>query len=233
MNIRTARAASLLLVVALAAALLVALTPAAEARSSSTYRVTGRAASTEWTQVDGTPVGSSPFGNVHVGWLSAEETSRGKAVVFGWIADFDCEPGQLPGHGHEIVFEDEEPEPEPGCVHVGARSLEGWDIPFTMDRKLQSATLKGRLVVYGGGHGEGGDVVGRPMADIVWTGTGTTSKGRYTSRWVEGSTTYTESYRATYRNGAMGGTLGPMGFDPDLSSGWLTTYTASSRTRTR
>lgn len=229
MNIRSTRAVTPLLLVALVATLLVALAPAADARSSSTYTVSGRAANADWTQVDGTPTGGR-FGNVHVGYLTAEETSRGRAVVFGWIADFDCQPGQMPGHGgHGIVFEDE-PEPEPGCVHVGERHLSGWDVPFTFDRKLDRATLKGRLTLFGG---HDGDQLGQPMANMTWTGVGTASRGSYTSRWVEGGTTYTDSYRGTSRNATVGGTLGPMGFDPDLSGGWLVQYRSSSRMRSR
>ena len=225
MNIRSNRAVTPLLLVAFIATLLVALAPAADARSRSTYSTSGRAANTNWTQVDGTPVGSSPVGNVHVGWLSAEETSKGKAVVWGFIMDFDCKPGELPGHFGEFAFEEgePEPEPEPGCVHIGARDISGWNIPFTMDKKLGTATLKGRLEVVGHGP-NGGPVVGRPMADITWSGIGDTSRERYTSRWSEGGMTHSDTFRATARQATMGGTLGPMGFDPDLSGGWLVQY---------
>ncbi len=234
MNIRSIRAVTPPLLVALVATLLVALAPGAEARTRMTYTTTGRTANTNWTQVDGTPVGGT-VGNVHVGWLSAEETSRGKAVVWGFIMDFDCRPGELPDHFGHFAFEDEpepEPEPEPGCVHVGYREISGWDVPFTMDRRFQSATLKGRLRVEGHG-AEGEPVAGNPMANITWTGVGTTSRENYTSRWASGGTTYTDTYRARARGATMGGTLGPMGFDPDLSGGWLVQYRSSSQMRSR
>lgn len=207
--------------------LLLAIAPAADARSSSTYRSSGRAASTDWTQWDGTPIGST-FGNVHVGYLEANETSKGRALVDGGIDDFDCEEGEVPGFGgHE--FE----EPEEGlCDWVGSRSIKGKGVPFTMDRRFNRARLSGQLTVFGGGHGDGG-VVGRPMANVTWTGIGDVTTSRYTSRWREGDTQGSDSYRARTRTATMSGTIGPMGFDPDWSSGNLVRRSTSYRERTK
>lgn len=203
------------------------LAPAAHAGSSSSYRSTGQAASTDWTQWDGTPVGST-FGNVHVGFLNADETSKGLASVFGWIDDFDCEEGEVPGFGGH-----EEDEPEEGlCDWVGSRFIEGYDVPFSMDKKLERARLTGQLTVYGGGHGDGG-VVGQPFADVVWTGIGDVTTSRYTSRWREGDSWGSDSYRAKTRSTVMSGNIGPMGFDPDWSSGGLWSYSTSYRERTK
>lgn len=218
---------------ALAAALLLTtLTPGtADARSFYQYRESGRAADAQWTQIDGTEPGSGPFGNVHVGYLEVRETSKGEGSVWGEIADFDCEPGELPGHGGHGFVEDEFEEPS-GCAHVGSRWIEGYDLAFTVDRKLTMATLQGQLTVYGGAHGEEGPV-GQPMADIVWTGDGAVWSSRFSETYTDGSTTYT--YRGTYtqRNATMGGTMGPMGFDPEFSSGSLREYRVSERSRTR
>lgn len=221
---------------ALAGALLLTmLTPGtAEARSSYTYRDSGRAAETSWTQVDeGVEPGTAPFGNVHVGYLDVREVRRGVGEVWGEIADFDCEEGQLPDHGgHHGAFDEEEPEPDDGCVHVGYRWIEGSNLAFNVDRKLTNASLKGRLTVYGGAHGEEGPV-GTPMADITWTGEGTTSSSRFSETYSDGFWTYT--YRGSYtsRSASMGGQLGPMGFDPELSDGWIREYKVSERGRTR
>lgn len=227
MTIRSYRrlpARTVVAVLALLSLLVVVLAPPADARSSSSYRITGRSADTYWTQVDGTPPGSNPFGNVHVGWLYADETTNGTAAVFGWIDDFDCEPGSLPGGGHGVA--------KKGCKYVGSRFIEAYDVPFTMDRKLSSARLTGQLTVYGGGHGEGG-VVGRPMADVTWTGIGDLASERWTSRWREGGTWYSDSYRSKTRAATMGGIIGPMGFDPELSGGTLASYRSASRSRTK
>lgn len=190
-------------------------------------------ATTDWTQWDGTPVGSSPFGNVHVGFLSAEETSKGLADVYGAIEDYDCEPGELPGGGGHFVEEEPVEEPiEEGCEWLGFRFIEGIDIPFTMNRKLESGQLTGQLTVSGGGHGEGG-VLGRPFADVIWTGIGDVTTTRYTSRWRDGDSWGSDSYRASGRSATMSGTIGSMGFDPDWSGGSLYSYSTSYRQRTK
>jgi hypothetical protein len=220
---------------ALAAALLLtALTPAtADARSFYNYRESGRAAQTDWTQVDGTEPGTSPFGNVHVGYLEVREAGKGKGEVWGKITDFDCEPGELPGHGgHGFIDEDDDFEEPGGCVYVGSRWVEGYGLAFSVDKKLTQATLQGQLTVYGGAHGDEGPV-GQPMADIVWTGDGATWSSRFSETYTDGNTTSTYRGTYTYRNATMGGTMGPMGFDPELSSGSIREYKVSERSRTR
>lgn len=220
----TRRLTVLLIAVATALSLL-----AAPALAGSMYlaKSNGKAAQTWWTQVDGVDPGTSPFGNVHVGSLYVYETTAGRADAFGYIDDFDCEPGNLPGGGgHEF---EEEPS---GCAYVGSRVAEGFGLAFTIDRKLNSAHLKGRMTVYGGGHGDGG-VVGRPKADITWTGSGSTVRSTSTWTYSDGSTTYTDRWRSTDRFAAMSGTLGPMGFDPELSGGHMSIFRSMSKGRTR
>jgi hypothetical protein len=204
--------------------------PAAPAAAKSSFmaRTSGKLADTFWTQVDGTPVGSSAFGNVHVGWLSAYETSQGRADVFTGIEDYDCEPGVLPGGGGG---HGEEPE-ESGCAFIGFRFGDGQGLTFKMDRKLKAARLTGQLTIYGGGHGSEG-VVGRPRADIIWTGVGDLATDRYTYTYRDGDTTYTSTSRSQFRRATMSGFMGPMGFDPDLSGGSLVNFKYSSRSRTK
>lgn len=214
------------LIVVAATALAMTAAPAL-AGSRSLYKESSRAAQTFWTQVDGTPTGSSPLGNVHVGDLYVYQTSPGKGDVFAWIDDFDCKPGKLPGgggHGFE-----EEPS---GCEYVGSRYAEGFGLTFTINKKLTTARLTGQLKVFGGGHGDGG-VIGRPKADIIWTGVGPVIRQSSTWTYNDGTSTYTDRYRSSDRNAVMSGILGPMGFDPDLSGGQISKFTAMSKSRTR
>ena len=189
----------------------------ASAGSSSMYRESGYQASTWWTQIDGTPRGSR-FGNVHVGELWAYQVSKGTGDAFGWIDDFDCRRDAQPWGR--------------GCRYVGSRFLEGYGLDFTVNRRLESASLSGVLIAYGGGHGSEGEV-GRPVAAVTWTGIGDISRSRYSYRWSEDGATYAGSYRGTGRQAVMGGTMGPMGFDPERSGGWITSYSSRDQSRTR
>jgi hypothetical protein len=200
-------------------------------------RSSGFAADTYWTQVDGIPTGQSPVGNVHIGSLYAYETTKGKAEVYGFISDWDCEEGELPWGPHAAPAEFDEEPPPSGCVWMGSRYIESYDIPFTVDKKLTTARLTGRLTVYGGGHddghGGGGDVVGTPFADIVWTGTGGVFSEKHTYRYKDEGSTYTSTWESSVRSATMSGILGPMGFDPDLSGGSISSFRSSSKGRTK
>jgi hypothetical protein len=219
------RIATLIVVAATAVAMTAA---PALAGSKFFYKESSRAAQTDWIQVDGTPTGQSPLGNVHVGFLYVYEVSSGKGDVFAFIDDFDCEEGKLPdGGGHAL--EEEEPS---GCEYVGSRVAEGFGLNFTMDKKLTTAHLSGQLTVYGGGHGDGG-VIGTPTANITWNGVGPLIKQTSSWRYDDGTTTYTDRYRSTDRNAVMTGNLGPMDFDPDLSGGFISKFNAMSKSRTR
>ncbi len=227
-----------------AAALVAALTitvgvtpDSASAGSSYMSRSNGTSVFAYWTQVDGTAVGSGPFGNVHVGFLDAFQTTRGKADVFTYIDDFDCQPGKLPGgHGGVVIDDaagDEEPPPDDGCAYLGSRIGQGYGLRFTIDRKLDAASLQGRLTMTQGGHDGPGDVVGNPRVDMTWTGVGNVSSYRSNYRYQEGGTTYSGSSSGTWRSATLGGILGPMSFDPNLSSGSLGTFRDFSKSRTR
>lgn len=227
-----ARAGSLALAVTLSLLLLALGAAPADAKSSFMSRASGATADTFWTQVDGTPTGASPFGNVHVGWLYAYETTKGSADVFGGIDDFDCEEGDLPfgGGPHDPI--DDEPYPPNSCEYIGSRFIDSSGIEFSIDKKLSQARLTGTLTVYGGGHGDGG-VVGRPYADIVWTGTGGVLTEKHSYRYKDDGVTYSGTWSSIGRSATMSGVLGPMGFDPDLSGGWMGTFKSSDRQRTK
>lgn len=219
----------------LALLLLLAGASPADARSSFMERTSGSSADTYWTQVDGVPAGTSPLGNVHIGSLYAYETTKGKAEVYGNITDWDCEEGELPWDGgpHDADFMDWDEEPPPStCDWKGSRFIEAYDVPFHTTKKLSHARLTGTLTVYGGGHGEGG-VVGKPYADIVWTGVGGVSTEKSTFRYRDDGSSYRGTWTSSNRSATMSGVLGPMGFDPDLSGGSISNFKSSSKGRTK
>ncbi len=217
---------SLVLVVALAVLGAVATPSSASSRFFS--KVTGLSVDAYWTQIDGTPVGSGPFGNVHVGYIYAYEMSDNYVDVFAYIDDFDCEEGQSPNFGHGEEGED-------ACVYMGSRYGYGENMELTLGgKKLESAHLSGSLVLSsGGGHGDEGAVVGNPAVDMTWTGVGEVAKGRYTYRYSEGGTSYSFSERSSYRPASVDGFIGAMTFDPDLSGGYLSQFSNTSKERTK
>lgn len=232
----------IVLTVALGALLIAVAAPTVAARDMFFSRSNGFAVQTQWIQLDRDaggnrlpPMESRPFGNVHIGFLFAQQSSRGQAFAFGEIADLNCPVDYVPpfggGHGG---FE----EPENPCTHIGLRSAQGENLPFQVDRKLTSARLGGPGVtigIFGGGdpHGGGGEFIANVPLNVVWTGVGVvaTSKGRQT--YNDGTSTWTEAWNVRSRNATMGGVLGPMGFDPALSSGSIEEYSNVSRSRSR
>lgn len=207
------------------AVLLLGLTAPVSAASSYISRTTGNAADAYWTQIDGTPVGTGPFGNVHVGYLNAYETGKGVGDVFVYIDDFDCEDGQTPYGGHGLDGS--------GCTYIGSRFGEGYGLEFQIDKKLTSASLVGSVtMIQGGGHGEGGEVVGSPAIDMTWTGFGSVAKDWSFYRYSQDGNSYMDRYRANHRSADLGGSIGPMTFAPGLSGGSLSTFSAFSKGRT-
>ena len=89
----------LLLVTTLVVSLTAATVVAASAARPERYRTDGNSLSTWWTQVDGPPAAGQQFGNVHLGWLDAWESSTGKADVFAYVDDFSCPVGVMPYDG--------------------------------------------------------------------------------------------------------------------------------------
>lgn len=186
----------------------------AEAKSSFAARTSGSTAEAYWTHVDGTPTGS-PSGNVHVGWLYAYETSEGRAEVFGFVDDFDCDEGEDP-------WWDE-------CEYAGFRFIDGYGVPFQIDKKLTSAHLSGTLSVFNENDGSS-DVV---QADISWTGEGGLTRERHTYRYKDGDTTYSSTYRAQVRSASVDGSIGSATLDADTSGGSLTSFTSSDKSKTK
>jgi hypothetical protein len=208
----------------------VLLTTAVPASAGSSYfsRTTGVAATTEWVQEFDFP--GDLYGNWHVGQLYAYETSPGRADVFAFIEDFQCEPGAMPqpdGHGGAT----------PGCTYAGSRQLDGQGIAFTVARKNARATLEGFLTARTAGDphsGEGGTTIGQVPANFTWTAVESAVRSTSTYRYRDSDGTYfSESFRSTSRRAEMSGRLGPMLFEEAASSsGSIESFTTSSRSRT-
>ena len=206
------------------------LTAAVPASAGSSYfsRTTGVAATTEWVQEFDFP--GELYGNWHVGQLYAFETSPGRADVFAFIDDYQCEPGAMPapsGHGEQT----------PGCTPAGSRLLDGQDIGFTVGKRNANATLDGFLTARTAGDphtGEGGTTIGQVLAKFTWTAVAPAVRRTSTYRYRDGDGNFSsESYRSTARRSTMSGRLGPMLFEEAaISSGSIESFTTSSRSRT-
>lgn len=190
-------------------------------------RSSGTSADASWIESDPIATGVSPLGNTHVGWLSAEPSSRGPAMVWGYVEDFDCDPGETPyggGHGEEPV--------EGGCDPMGVRFLEGTDnTRLTIDRRLSSAQLTGNLQV---STGHDGTVAATPPVNMTWTASSDIFKATTTQRFVDPYGEYFERYSTSGREATVSGYIGPMNFTDDaddVSSGQLGTYRVMSRYR--
>lgn len=214
--------------IALVAALIVSsAAPSAAAANQYMSKTTGASVDAYWTQYDNTPVGSGPFGNVHIGNLYAYEMQGGYIDAFMYIEDFDCEEGQEPWGGHGG-------EGEEGCLYKGSRFGYSSDMALTITGKQESARLTGSMILEsGGGHGEGGVVVGNPPVDITFTGVGSLAKERYTYRYSENGTSYSSSQRSTYRTATLDGFIGGMSFDPDFSGGSISKFSSMDKQRSK
>lgn len=183
---------------------------------------------------------SRPFGNVHIGFVAAQEFSTGSAFVFGEIADLNCPVDFVPpsGGGHGVALEEEPPvEPENPCEHIGFRQIQG-EVPFTANSKLTTASLGGEGVtigIFGGGdpHGGGGVLLANVPINVTFTGAGDLARSTFTDRFTDGTSSFSARFSSLTRQGELTGVLGPMGFDPELSGGSLSYNRETQRSRTR
>lgn len=68
---------------------------------------------------------------------------------------------------------------------------------------------------------------------MTWTGTANLVTSSSTYRYNDGTSSYTDRYRSTWRQSSLGGILGPMSFDPNLSGGSISSFSSFSKGRTR
>ncbi len=215
--------------VAVAAALTLVAGAGLPASASTKFmsKDSGEFASVQWTEYGTIP---NVGGNVHTGYLDARGNSR-SLEAFGFVEDWDCDPGESPyGGGHG-----DEGEEEFGCDFVSFREFYGDEdqLTLTVDRKLDSATLTGTLSAF---DPHGGPTGAGPGVNIIWTGVGST----YASKWSESFTADGIRYRSTYsdtnREAVVTGQIGVMGFADDAddeSYGWFGTFKSSTKVMER
>jgi hypothetical protein len=212
---------------ALAVPLVIATAGTANAGSKWTYKSSGSFANVSWMEVGELP--APVLGNYHVGYLDV----RGDKVVdvFGEVSDWTCEEGELPpefggGHGGE--------EPETGCTLESVRFIYAnrGAVTFTVDRKLNEATLVGNLTV--SDHEGAGEA--SPPVNMTWTGIGGTSRSTSTSTYTDPSgEKWTSRMTETGREGDIEGRIGAMVFDDEdgeFSYGSFGTYRTDERSVT-
>jgi len=223
------RIAATVAVAMLPATLVLAAAPA-EAGSKSSYKSSGRIASADWLEVGTLP---GVAGNIHFGFMQIEDLGNGRANIFGFVDDLTCPPGVIPNGGGGGHLE-EEPEPGPnGCTYEGGRSIENGTTTFTMDRKLNMATLTGTLRVFGG-HGEG--PVGQPRVNMILTGVGDTFSSSERGSFTDGTSTSRWSYSFSGRSATVSGAIGAMIFDNvegEYSNAQMGSYRNMQRDRTK
>lgn len=229
----TSVARHLTVAAAAAFALLLAVLTATPASAGSMWfsKSSGSTANASWLEI-GTLPGGVP-GNIHFGSMYIEDLGNGEAGVWGEVYDLTCEPGVIPdgpgGGGHGL--EEEEPGAPEGCVHEGARFIEGGDVTFTMDRKLSKATLTGTLQVFG--HD---GPAGAPPVNMTLTGVGDAYKSVESGTFTDSSGTYSYRYNFSGRDATVSGYIGAMVFD-NVAGEWSTaqmgSYRSVDRGRTR
>jgi hypothetical protein len=182
-----------------------AMTSPADASSRWMYKSSDERATAEWTEYGEL---NGVEGNVHVGFLKAETSSTG-GYAWGKVIDYYCEEGEVPGGGGHGEHSTEEWEEEPTCDVMSYRWMEGGDVSFTIDRKLNTARLTGTLYV--DNHGSSAT----PPVDMTWTGVGDLSQYTSYEKGTEGDSTYTYKSESTYRQAEVSGFIGAMGFTDD------------------
>jgi hypothetical protein len=175
----------------------------ADASTRWMYKSSAERASVEWTEYGEL---NGVEGNVHVGYLEAETSSSG-GYAWGKVIDYFCEEGEVPGggghHGEEYYEE------EPSCDVMSYRWMDGDDISFTVDRKLNTARLTGTLYV--DNHGSSAT----PPVDMTWTGVGDLSQSTSYEKGTDGDSTYVYKNESTFRQADVTGYIGAMGFTDD------------------
>ena len=210
---------------ALAVPLVIATAGTANAGSKWTYKSSGSFASVSWMEVGTLP--DPVLGNYHVGFL---EVRGDKAPeVYGDVTDWTCPDGELPPE-----FGGHEEEPETNCTLEGSRFIyaDPSAITFTVDRKLNAATLVGNLIV--SDHEGAGEA--SPPVNMTWTGIGTISKSTNTSTYTDSNgSKWSDRTTETAREGDISGLIGAMVFDDEggeFSYGYFGTYRTDSRQTT-
>jgi hypothetical protein len=212
----------------LAVPLLVGTASVADAGTKSSYKSSGQFASISWVEVGDT----NDAGETEYLWGDLTVMGDKLPEAWGSVTVFLCEEGEKPGYGGHGGHDEEPGEAE---CDVEYRSIWGerGAVSLTMDRKLNTASISGRLTVHGG---HDGVEIGTPTADITLTGFGVTSTSRESGTFTD-SSGQRYSYRSTNtgREGVVTGRIGAMVFDDEegeTSWGYFGSYRSMDRSST-
>ncbi|NNF56400.1 MAG: hypothetical protein HKN03_18385 [Acidimicrobiales bacterium] len=125
----------------------------------------------------------------------------------------------------------------PSCDFIQDRYIDGTGTAtVTIDMKKQIGSITGTLTVSNGGHGEPGQVLGRPPVNLTIRG-GQWEKSTWSSTYEGQNYKYSNSQTGTYYyGGTVSGNVGPMGFADDAddeSYGGFGSYTFKAAERIR
>lgn len=178
--------------------------------------------------------GQSPFwghhGIVDEGADIAEEATGDaiEAIVDSGAATIDAD-FVIDTVAEELTSEipDEIVDEAAGCAYLGDRFLEGdTNIAMVVNSSAKTAKITGNLIVSSGGHGEPGNVLGRPAVNISITG-GDWQKWEYSYSYRGEGYRYSDTQKGTdWNGGAVTGAIGAMGFDDDADDESYGSFTA-------
>lgn len=204
----------------------------------SSSRTSYQTANVNWTEVDAGPDDPVP-GNWHLGNLFVQRSGYGMDV-FGSINDFQCDPGETPGHGggHAAPAQVAPPEtPEGQCEYLGVRFLSASPtLALTVDIPGGRLNLRGALIASSGGHDGPGAELGRPGVDITWKKSGSFYRYSRSETWEDDTRKFSSSTRGLGWQATVSGTLGPMNFTDDAddaSSGNAEQYTERTKSSSK
>lgn len=200
----------------------------------SSSRTSYQTANVSWTEVD--PTADDPVpGNWHLGNLYVQRSGYG-LDVFGSIDDFQCDPGEVPGHGGGHAGAEPLP-PEGACESLGTRFLSASPtLAFTVDVPGGRINLRGALIASSGGHDGPGAELGRPGVDITWKKAGGFYRYTNSSTWEDDTRRFSSSTRGLGWQATVSGTLGPMNFTDDAddsSNGNAEQYTERTKSSSK
>lgn len=167
--------------------------------------------------------GQSPFFGHHVvvdegADVAAEATGDAiEAIVDSGQTSIDAEfVKDVVGTELNSEIPDEIIDESAGCKWLGHRFLEGdTNIVMTVNAQARTATVKGNLVVSTGGHGEPGNVLGRPPVNITITG-GDWQQWEFAYSFRGEGYRYSDSQKGTdWNGGTVTGAIGVMNFADD------------------
>lgn len=157
------------------------------------WTTTETSATVSWVEQDPDDSSGRP-GTVHVGGLFVDHVAGNTDVFAGAMADWDCEPGAVPGDAGA------------GCTLLAAYEVASADIDLVLDRRAGAATVRGTVTFYD----RVADVWTAPV-DLRWTAEGEPVRTRSYTDVVAGSTrTVTRTRTLTWDTVDVQGSVGSM-----------------------